>query len=75
MGGNGDNNTQLALAILQSRDFLTEFINDNNILVPIFAGEKWDEKTNELLLDEDIYSVEKEKWTREVKTGKSPKLV
>jgi hypothetical protein len=56
----------IALEILNSRNFITNFINKRDILVDLMASVDWDPSTNELIIDEDIYDVKSKKWVREV---------
>ena len=73
VGGGGEaGKSQLALATLTTRDFLTRFINRHNLTVPVFAGKKWDRESGELELDADIYDSQSKKWLREVKAPKKP---
>jgi len=71
-GGGGADKSQLALATLQSRQFLTRFINRHQLAVPVFAGEKWQQETGELTLNTEIYDVTTKKWLREVDPPKKP---
>jgi len=72
-GGGGEvDKSQLALATLQSRDFLTKFINRHQLTIPIFAGKKWDINSGELELDVEVYDSVNKKWLREVKAPKKP---
>jgi LPS O-antigen subunit length determinant protein (WzzB/FepE family) len=54
----------LYLEILKSRSFLDNFIVSNNLLVPLIASRGWDQETNTLLLDDNIYDKNQKKWTR-----------
>ena len=54
-----------ALEILQSRQFLSDFIAKYNIAVPLMAAIAWHPETNELVLDEAIYSSSSQQWTRD----------
>ena len=71
-GGGGIDKSQLALATLQSRQFLTAFINRHQLTVPVFAGTKWQLASGELELDPDVYDVTAKKWLREVEAPKKP---
>ena len=59
--------TALGLEILQSRKFISEFIDRHDILVPLMATKGWNAETGELRIDSDIYDVSAKKWMREVK--------
>jgi hypothetical protein len=61
----GDTNTKLALELVKSRQFINEFINNYDLLVPIMAAKDWDMATNTLIIDEDAYDVANKKlWGR-----------
>ena len=72
LGSGSSDKTGLALAVLNSRQFLTSFVNRHDLKVPLFAGKVWDEKTGELILDSNVYNTKQKSWTREVKPGKLP---
>lgn len=71
LGGGSSNSTDLAIAILKSRKFLTAFVNRHDLKAPLFAGENWDIKTGELILDHEIYDTKSKMWTRDVKPGQA----
>ena len=72
LGGGGTDDTAMALATLQSRQFLNAFINKYDLLVPLMAGEKWDSAQDTLLINPEMYDEQQQKWIREVPPGKSP---
>ncbi|MCC2614821.1 hypothetical protein LJ739_01035 [Aestuariibacter halophilus] len=51
---------------IQSQDFLQQFIAQRDILVPLFAAEGYNPQTGELQLDNEVYNLEEQRWTREV---------
>lgn len=59
-----------ALAILNSRYFMLQFIKKYNLEVPIIAGEKWDESSGQLEIDESLYDSDAQLWVRDL--GKRP---
>jgi len=63
----GGDNTKLALALLESYDFLGEFIENNDMLVPLMASEGWDLASDTLIINNDIYDTKNKKWVRSVK--------
>ncbi|WDE13284.1 GNVR domain-containing protein [Thalassomonas haliotis] len=68
LGKNGGaNEQQVDMALLKSRHFISFFIEKNDILIPLFAGEEWDPNTNKLLLNPEIYDAEKQEWVRPMK--------
>ncbi|WP_235075935.1 Wzz/FepE/Etk N-terminal domain-containing protein [Marinomonas profundimaris] len=73
LGGGGTDTKAIALATLKSRQFVNAFVHKYDLLVPLMAGEKWNEAQDTLLLDPETYNQESHKWVREVEPGKSPK--
>lgn len=63
----GKDNTATDLAILESRTFLSHFIERHNVKVPLFAGMSWDNANRKLVLNPEIYDESSQKWTRKVK--------
>ena len=72
LGGGGTDDKGMALAVLQSRQFINAFIHKYDLLVPLMAGEKWDANQDKLLLNTEMYNEETLEWVREVDPGKSP---
>lgn len=72
LGGGGTDDKGMALAVLQSRQFINAFIHKYDLLVPLMAGEKWDVNQGKLLLNTEIYNEETQEWLREVEAGESP---
>lgn len=70
-GGSVDK-TQLALEVLNSRKFISDFIQKHNILPNLMAGKSWVRETNSLTYDEDIYLKSNDKWVREVEPPFTP---
>lgn len=62
-GGSGDS-VSTALAILQSRQFIGRFIDDNNLLVSLFAS-RWDKNERTSMVDGEIYNVDTGEWLLE----------
>ena len=67
LNSGGGNKVQLALEVMQSRRFLTEFIDKHGILIEVMAAESWSLARNQLILDEDIYDDTSKTWVREVR--------
>ena len=55
VGANSGDNVSTALAILQSRQFINQFINEENLLIPLFAS-RWDKKTQCSVVDPKVYN-------------------
>ena len=66
LGGKSVDRTDLALEILKSRKFITEFVNDHEILVDLMAVDGWNPDTGVSEVDPSIYDVGASKWVREV---------
>lgn len=66
-GGGGIDKTALALEIMKSRVFVSQFIEQHQLLVPLMASKGWNRDTNELIFDEKVYDKATSKWVREVK--------
>jgi uncharacterized protein involved in exopolysaccharide biosynthesis len=62
--GADSNDSLVNLKILQSKMFLFEFINKHKLKVPLIAAVGWDEKSNQLILDETKYDSQSKKWIR-----------
>ncbi len=71
-GKGGTDKTQLAIEVLKSRQFTSDFIQKHNILADLMAAEKWDRDTDKLIYDEDAYNEATNTWVREVKTPFKP---
>lgn len=69
--GTGDAKKTEAIAILNSHQFLEEFINSHNLVVPIMASKGWDKESNKLIFNEKLYDAQKNQWL--VKDGKDLK--
>ncbi|MEH8230657.1 Wzz/FepE/Etk N-terminal domain-containing protein [Aeromonas veronii] len=70
-GGGGPDKTAIAVEIGKSRQFLSRFIRQHQLEVPLMAVTKADKATGELVIDENAYDVTSNKWVREVPLGKS----
>ena len=60
------NQTKIGLAIIRSKQFTADFIEKRDILVPLMAAKYWDRETNKLIIDQNIYDTEDQKWVRDV---------
>lgn len=72
LGGGTSNKSQLAVEILKSRKFTSDFIQKHNILTDLMAAESWDMQTNTVIYDSEIFDAENNKWVREVKAPFKP---
>lgn len=64
IGGSGADKTTIAIEILKSREFIAQFVQKHNLLVPLMAAKGWDRASGRLVIDKDIYDEESKKWVR-----------
>ncbi|OFE11745.1 hypothetical protein PHACT_00060 [Pseudohongiella acticola] len=62
VGGTAGDDISTAIATLRSRQFIGRFIEENDLLVPLFAG-RWDKTTGESVIDEEVYNPTTQTWT------------
>ncbi|MGR5550750.1 Wzz/FepE/Etk N-terminal domain-containing protein [Vibrio sp. DNB22_12_1] len=65
LGGGESSQTDLAVQVMKSRQFVEAFINKHDLLVPLMAAKDWDLANNKLILDEEIYNPSTGEWLRE----------
>ncbi|EJM7148256.1 Wzz/FepE/Etk N-terminal domain-containing protein [Vibrio parahaemolyticus] len=64
--GSGESSqTDLAVHVMKSRQFVESFINKHDLLVPLMAAKGWDLANNTLILDEELYNSATGEWLRE----------
>lgn len=61
LGASGGDNISTAIATLRSRQFIGRFIEENNLYVPLFAGQ-WDKSTGTGVIDPEIYDAVSGTW-------------
>lgn len=69
IGGGEGSETQEAMEIMQSWGFIEEFIQSNNLQVPVYAAEGWNKSSNALKLDDGLYDIETKSWLIEDDNG------
>jgi len=62
LGGGGSNKVEVAKQVIQSREFVIEFIRSNDLVVPLMAVKGWDEENNVWVFDRDIYNPVENTW-------------
>jgi len=67
-----DNNTKLALELVESRVFIDKFVNELDIKVELMAANGWNVTTGELLIDPEVYDKKTGTWLRKVEPPKMP---
>ena len=73
LGGGSSNKAQLAIEVLKSRKFTSDFIQKHNILPDLMDAESWNMQTNTVVYDSEIYDAQNDKWVREVDAPFKPK--
>ena len=69
LGNLDGSDSQIAQEIIGSWGFIENFIEKNNLQVPIYAVSGWDKSTNSLIIDGDIYDEKKQRWLIEDVNG------
>ncbi|QYK10442.1 Wzz/FepE/Etk N-terminal domain-containing protein [Shewanella mangrovisoli] len=64
--------TQLAIEVLKSRQFTSEFIQKHNILANLMAAKKWDRDADKLIYDPELYNEQTNSWVRDVEPPLKP---
>lgn len=72
LGDGSSNKAQLAIEVLKSRQFTSDFIQKHNILSDLMAAKTWDMQTNTVVYDSEMYDAQNNKWIREVKAPFKP---
>ncbi|WP_028765180.1 Wzz/FepE/Etk N-terminal domain-containing protein [Shewanella colwelliana] len=72
-GGGGVDKTQMAIEVMKSRQFASDFIQKHQLLPDLMAAEKWNMAENTVIYDADLYDVSANKWVREVEAPFKPK--
>ncbi|HBC3556810.1 TPA: Wzz/FepE/Etk N-terminal domain-containing protein [Vibrio parahaemolyticus] len=65
LGAGESSQTDLAVQVMKSRQFVEAFINKHDLLVPLMAAKDWDLANNKLIFDEEVYNPTTGEWLRE----------
>ena len=60
--GASNNRVNLAIEILNSRDFRLRFVDKRDIAATLVASKKWDKPTRSIIYDEEIYDFKNSRW-------------
>ena len=71
LGGGAADKTAVAVEIAGSRQFMTRFVREHKLEVPLMAVNGMDKATNELVIDAHLYDKDNQRWIRKVENGKS----
>lgn len=63
-GGGGVDKTQMAIEVMKSRQFTSNFIQKHNILPDLMAAKKWNMADNTIIYDDELYNQADKKWLR-----------
>lgn len=69
IGGGQSNESQIAQEIMKSWSFVESFIAENNIALEVYAAEGWNEGSNELQINEEVYDTKNKQWLFENESG------
>ncbi|WP_245423081.1 Wzz/FepE/Etk N-terminal domain-containing protein [Shewanella frigidimarina] len=64
LGGGGVDKTQMAIEVMKSRQFTSNFIQDHNILPDLMAAKKWNMADNTISYDGELYNKADKTWLR-----------
>lgn len=59
-----------AIELVNSWGFQEDFIRQNQLEVAIFAARGWDRRSNQLIIDPDLYDVQNKRWVRDFNPAK-----
>lgn len=62
IGEDGSSNTVIAKEVLQSRAFLSDFINRHELAVPLLGTDGWNIRENRWVYDREVYSQDNTAW-------------
>ncbi|MGR5157325.1 Wzz/FepE/Etk N-terminal domain-containing protein [Vibrio owensii] len=65
LGAGESSQTDLAVQVMKSRQFVEAFITKHDLLVPLMAAKDWDLENNKLILNEELYNPNTGEWLRE----------
>ena len=63
-GGGGVDKTQMAIEVMKSRKFTSDFIQQHNILPDLMAAKKWNMADNTISYDGELYNKADKMWLR-----------
>ena len=72
IGDGSADKTTIALELLKSRSFIGEFVQAHNLKPLIMGANGWEQASNKVIYDPEVYDFEKGVWVREVDAPKKP---
>lgn len=73
LNSGSSNKSKMAIEILRSRKFISQFVVEHNILPALMAAESWDRDSNKIVYDDDLYDESNSRWVRKHKPYLKPK--
>ncbi|ELA8064169.1 Wzz/FepE/Etk N-terminal domain-containing protein [Vibrio parahaemolyticus] len=73
LGSGETSQTDLAVQVMKSRQFVEMFVNKHDLLVDLMAANGWSLKDNKLSIDENVYNPITKEWLRDAKGLRSAK--
>ncbi|WP_025821620.1 Wzz/FepE/Etk N-terminal domain-containing protein [Shewanella marina] len=67
LGAGSNDKTQEAIAVMKSREFIGTFIEKHQILPELMAAKNWNQDSNVISYDSELYNAKEQKWVRKVK--------
>lgn len=64
LGAGGEKKSVIAIELMKSRQFFSEFAAKHQLKLPLMAANGWDPVTNQLTFDPAIYDVNTKTWVR-----------
>ncbi|KID57929.1 lipopolysaccharide biosynthesis protein [Pseudoalteromonas luteoviolacea] len=64
LGSSDSGQVALAIEVMQSRSFISEFIERHELVIPIMASIDWNSSEDKLIYDPEIYDVNTQQWLR-----------
>lgn len=71
-GGGGVDKTQMAIEVMKSRQFASNFIQKHNLLPDLIAAKKWNMTDNTVSYHDELYNASEQKWVRQVQAPFKP---
>ena len=63
------NESQIAQEVMQSWNFIDNFIKENDLAVELMAAQSWEKQSNQLMFDHGIYDIQEGRWLIEDEDG------
>lgn len=71
LGSGESTDVVIAMEIMKSWGFAEQFVENHELAVRLFAVKGWNQSTNELIINEDLYDPQQNIWIRAAPNGKA----